>query len=47
MVHRLFPQGFQRAFTVRYWTGKALLALTGIYAGAYYFKYNQNVSNGA
>ncbi|XP_017002814.1 uncharacterized protein ND-B17 [Drosophila takahashii] len=34
--------GFQRAFTVRYWTGKALLALTGIYAGAYYFKYNQN-----
>ncbi|KAH8273541.1 hypothetical protein KR018_000072 [Drosophila ironensis] len=34
--------GFQRAYTVRYWTGKALLALTGIYAGAYYFKYNQN-----
>ncbi|KAL7740854.1 hypothetical protein ACLKA6_014019 [Drosophila palustris] len=34
--------GFQRAFTVRYWTGKALIALTGIYAAAYYFKYNQN-----
>ncbi|XP_041632341.1 uncharacterized protein [Drosophila kikkawai] len=33
--------GFQRACTVRFWTGKALLALTGIYAGAYYFKYNQ------
>lgn len=37
-------KGFQRAFTIRYWTGKALIALTGIYAAAYYFKYNQNVS---
>ncbi|XP_001356168.2 uncharacterized protein ND-B17 [Drosophila pseudoobscura] len=34
--------GFQRAYTIRFWTGKALMALTGIYAGAYYFKYNQN-----
>ncbi|XP_055851221.1 uncharacterized protein LOC129915625 [Episyrphus balteatus] len=34
--------GFQKAFATRFWIGKACLALTGLYAGAYYFKYNQN-----
>ncbi|XP_044732795.1 uncharacterized protein LOC123295485 [Chrysoperla carnea] len=34
--------GAERAFRVRFWTGKFLLAAAGIYATAYYFKYNDN-----
>lgn len=37
-------QGEKWAFAVRFWTGKIGLIAFGIYAGAYYFKYNQNVS---
>lgn len=32
------------AFTVRFWTGKILMGIAIVYAGAYYFKYNANVS---
>lgn len=34
--------GKERAFYVRFWTGKLLMATTVLYAGAYYFKYNSN-----
>ncbi|KAL5282198.1 hypothetical protein ACFFRR_005426 [Megaselia abdita] len=36
--------GFQKAYTLRFWTGKALIVGAFIYSTAYYFKYNQNVS---
>lgn len=38
-------QGHQKAFHVRFWTGKFLMAASLMYAGAYYFKYNTNVKN--
>ena len=34
--------GYQRAYQMRFWTGKIAMAITGIYVGVYYFKYNQN-----
>ncbi|XP_037957465.1 uncharacterized protein LOC119687275 [Teleopsis dalmanni] len=34
--------GFQRAFAVRFYLGKVAMAVTFVYATAYYFKYNQN-----
>ncbi|XP_055381986.1 uncharacterized protein LOC129612425 [Condylostylus longicornis] len=34
--------GFQKAYGVRFFLGKGLLAISGIYLGAYYFKYNAN-----
>lgn len=34
--------GAQRAFTIRYFTGKALMAVTALYCTFYYFKYNSN-----
>ncbi|XP_053960807.1 uncharacterized protein LOC128864998 [Anastrepha ludens] len=34
--------GPQRAYTIRFWTGKFAMAIAAIYAGAYYFKYNPN-----
>lgn len=39
-----FFKGQTAAIHVRFWTGKILLATTIAYAGAYYFKYNANVS---
>lgn len=36
-------QGFERAWAVRFWTGKGIMAAVGIYATAYYFKYNAHV----
>lgn len=35
-------QGHQRAWAIRFWTGKVLLGGMALYAGAYYFKYNSN-----
>ncbi|CAO1359029.1 unnamed protein product [Diamesa tonsa] len=34
--------GFQKAYFVRFWIGKAALVAATVYAGAYYFKYNAN-----
>lgn len=34
--------GAERAFSVRYWTGKALLTVAGAYWVTYYFKYCAN-----
>lgn len=34
--------GQHRAFHVRFWTGKALMTMSAIYLGYYYFKYNAN-----
>lgn len=34
-----------KAYHVRFWTGKAALTLTSLYALAYILKYNPNVSN--
>lgn len=34
--------GANRALTIRYLTGKALMGLVGVYAAAYYLKYNGN-----
>ncbi|XP_058446553.1 NADH dehydrogenase [ubiquinone] 1 beta subcomplex subunit 6 [Malaya genurostris] len=34
--------GHNWAFAIRFWTGKIALAACSIYAGYYYFKYNQN-----
>ncbi|XP_005178232.1 uncharacterized protein LOC101893342 [Musca domestica] len=34
--------GFQRAWTVRFWTGKVALFSTFVLAAHYYFKYNRN-----
>lgn len=38
-----FSQGVEWAHAIRFWTGKMALIGFSIYAGAYYFKYNQNV----
>lgn len=37
-------QGFKGAFGVRFFTGKLLMTTAFVYATAYYFKYNDNVS---
>lgn len=37
-------QGHQRAWAIRFWTGKVLMGGVALYAGAYYFKYNAHVS---
>lgn len=34
--------GFKPAYAVRFFTGKFLMIAVGIYATAYYFKYNAN-----
>ncbi|KAI8119448.1 hypothetical protein FF38_06869 [Lucilia cuprina] len=34
--------GHQRAWAIRFWTGKVALFGTFVYAATYYFKYNQN-----
>ncbi|XP_058819222.1 uncharacterized protein LOC131682062 [Topomyia yanbarensis] len=34
--------GHDWAFAIRFWTGKIAMGAFGIYAGYYYFKYNQN-----
>ncbi|KAG5898293.1 hypothetical protein JTB14_008636 [Gonioctena quinquepunctata] len=34
--------GAQRAYVIRYFTGKALLGLAGVYWFTYYFKYNKS-----
>jgi len=34
--------GFQKAYAIRFYTGKFAMIIAGIYLGAYYFEYNQN-----
>ncbi|GAB0095218.1 NADH dehydrogenase 1, beta subcomplex, subunit 6 [Sergentomyia squamirostris] len=34
--------GGYRAYTIRFWIGKAAMVTAGLYATFYYFKYNQN-----
>lgn len=34
--------GNYRAYSIRFWTGKAAMSIAFVYATYYYFKYNQN-----
>lgn len=43
-IYFAYFKGKRKAFVARFWAGKALMAVMSVYAGAYYFKYNANVS---